>query len=505
MAEQREHIVMLPLMAQGHVIPFLALARNIQQHTDFSISICSTPLNIHYLRSALNSSNNSDLNNSNNIINLIELPFNSIDHGLPPNTENTDVVPLTQLIKLFHSTTSLENPLRDFISKFISQHGRPPLCIISDVFLGWAVDVAESFGIIPVTFSTGGAYGTAAYVSIWQNLPHTETDSDEFNAPGFPDSCFFHKTQLHKFVREADGADEWSKFFQPQISHSMRSSGWICNTAKEIEPSGLELLQNYIKLPVWCLGPLLPPKMLKDDISSNGFSFEQRTGKVPGISPEKCIEWLDSHAEHSVLFISFGSQNTITATQMMELALGLEASGKPFIWAIRPPFGFDIKGEFKPEWLPEGFEERVTATGKGLLVHKWAPQLEILCHRSTGAFLSHCGWNSVMESLSRGVPIIGWPLAAEQSYNSKMLEEEMGVCVELTRTLEGNLEAEQAKCVIQLVLGKSGKGMDMKRKAVLVGKQIREAVRVTNDGDKGSSLKAMDSFVEFIMSKRKEM
>lgn len=74
------------------------------------------------------------------------------------------------------------------------------------------------------------------------------------------------------------------------------------------------------------------------------------------------------HAPDSVLYISFGSQNTISSSQMMALAAGLEASRKPFVWAVRPPLGFDIKGEFRSEWLPEGFEQRITASNLGLLV-----------------------------------------------------------------------------------------------------------------------------------------
>ncbi|KAJ6421715.1 hypothetical protein OIU84_028992 [Salix udensis] len=101
---------------------------------------------------------------------------------------------------------------------------------------------------------------------------------------------------------------------------------------------------------------------------------------------------------------------------------------------------------------------------QGLLVRNWAPQLEILSHQSTGAFLSHCGWNSVLESLSQGVPIIAWPLAGEQAYNSKMLVEEMGVSVELTRWLHSCLDWKEVKKVIELVMDKNGKGGDMRSK-----------------------------------------
>ncbi|KAI3962637.1 hypothetical protein MKW92_041817 [Papaver armeniacum] len=172
---------------------------------------------------------------------------------------------------------------------------------------------------------------------------------------------------------------------------------------------------------------------------------------------------------------------------MRELALGLEKSGKCFIWVLRPPSEFDIESEFKWEWLPEGFVERMKKSQKGLLVKKWAPQLEILCHESTGAFLSHCGWNSVLESLSQGVPIIGWPLEVEQCYNSKMMEEEMGVCAELARkdVMDGN------------------KGEEMRKKAMVIAEKIRGAMRedIGDDHSKGSSVRSVDDFLATVTSR----
>ena len=493
MGSQHEHIVMLPFMAQGHIIPFLALAKQIQQRTGFTITIANTPLNVQHLRTTLSTTSNDSSQPS---IRLAELPFCGSDHGLPPHTENTESLSLQQFVTFFHASNTLQAPFHSLVSGIIEKEGRPPLCIISDVFFGWATEVAKSLGTANVTFTTGGAYGTAAYMSLWQNLPHRATESDYFAVPGFPDSCRFHITQLHQYLTVADGTDVWSRYFQPMLANSLKSSGWLCNTAEEIEPQGLEIFRNYVKRPVWTIGPLLPPALLNHSPSS-GSIFRQRAWKVPGVSPQKCLEWLDKHPQSSVLYISFGSQNTISPSQMMELAMGLEDSGKPFIWVIRPPVGFDIKGEFRAEWLPEKFEQRMADRNQGLIVHNWAPQLEILSHKSTGAFLSHCGWNSVMESFCVGVPIIAWPLAAEQCYNSKMLVEDMGVAVELTRGLQGAVVRKEVKRVIELVMDSKGKAEEMKKKAAEIGEKIRDAMR-----EEGSSLKAMDDFVSTMLSKR---
>ncbi|KAI3420706.1 Glycosyltransferase [Psidium guajava] len=491
------HIVMLPFMAHGHLIPFLALARRIRRQTHFSVNIATTPLNLRYLRSTMSPEDDDSG------IRLYELPFRSSDHGLPPDTENTENLPLNQIATLFHSSASLSAPVERLISEITTEEGRPPLCLISDVFFGWSVDIAKRLGTKSISFTTGGAYGTLAYISIWAHLPHRSTDDEEFSVPGFPERCRFHRSQLHRFIREADGTDEWSKFFQVQIKLSLASDGWLCNSVEETEPLGFDLLKKYLKLPVWAIGPLVPSRMLQKSspISPNSRlkSLQKHAGKALGVSLEKCQDFLSSHGPNSVLYISFGSQNTISPSQMMQLAIGLESSGKPFLWVIRPPLGFDIKGEFRPEWLPPGFDDRMNGSNQGMLVRNWAPQLDILSHGSTGAFLSHCGWNSITESLSQGVPIVGWPMAAEQAYNAKMLVEEMGVCVELTRGVESQIEAEEVKRVIQLVLEEEGKGGAMKERANAVMGQMREAVKEGSDDEKGSSVKAMDEFVRTVL------
>ncbi|CAH9070066.1 unnamed protein product [Cuscuta epithymum] len=504
-----EHIVMVPFMAHGHLIPFLSLAQRLHHRTGFRVTLATTPLNVKYLTSCIDTAGD-DSAAANQSIRLVALPFSCADNGLPPNSENTEALPLHHMITIIRSTHSLKEPFRDLIADITAGDGKPPLCIISDVFIGWGSEVARACGTVNVSFTTSGAYGTTAYNSFWRNLPHLSAagadGEGEFSIPGFPDSCRFNLSHLHPYMRAADGTDPWSNVIQSFVSDSLDSFGSLCNTVEEIEPLGSEALRSFTKLPVWCVGPLIPPAMLKDGPGSLDIAGK-RTGKVHGLSPEKCREWLDEQSEGSVLYISFGSQNTISASQMMELGLGLKDSGKAFIWVIRPPIGFDIKGEFKSEWLPEGFLEENQAERRGpkqgLVIHGWAPQLEILWHKSTGAFLSHCGWNSSLESLSQGVPLIGWPMAGEQAFNSKMMAEELGVCIELTKGVKSNIARSDVKRVIDIVLCSK----EMTEKAGRVKDLIRVAVKEENaaadGGGKGSSLRAIDDFVSALLSRRR--
>ncbi|XVE81088.1 hypothetical protein DITRI_Ditri15bG0035200 [Diplodiscus trichospermus] len=444
------NIVMLPYMAHGHFIPYLALARQIHHRTGFNVTVATTPLNIQFLRSTLHHENSSSSG-----IHLAELPFNSADHGLPPNAENTENLPFDQIGKFLVSSLSLRTPFHDFLLDIIVKQGKPPLCIISDLIFGWAVDVATSTGTVNITFPASGAYGILAYVPIWLNIPHRQTDSEEFGLPGFLERCRFHVSQLHKFMRNADGSYFWSRFMQPQLSGSLQSFGWLCNTVEEIEPLGLDLLRKYANFPVWAIGPLLPKQFLNKSLSSPSLTsssiHRQREGKAAGISPEKCLQWLDLRGLDSVLYICFGSQNTISPSQMMELAIGLEESGNPFIWVIRPPLGFDLQSEFKAEWLPEG------SVFKPLWVEFNIGKLKPRCENDRVANGSRAG------------------------LQFKNAGEEMGVAVELARVVQSTISREEVKKVIEMVMDQEGKGGDMKKKAEEIAEHIKAAVR--EDGE----------------------
>ncbi|XP_057727167.1 UDP-glycosyltransferase 92A1 [Arachis stenosperma] len=468
MADQKQTIVMFPFMAQGHIIPFLALALQLEKRSNhYRIIIVNTALNINKLRSSLP---------PHSAVTLHELPFSSTEHGLPPNTENTDTVPYNLVIKLIQASTSLKKPFKNLIQNLRSQR----LCIVADIFFGWTATVAKELGVFHVVFSGCGGYGLACYYSLWMNLPHKRVDSREFTLPDFPEARSLHVTQLPTNIAEADGTDPWSVYLrEDNFYHWVNSDGLLLNSVRELDAFGFSYFTRILNRPVWSIGPVL--------LSTGNGS----RGKGGGINPELCREWLNKKPSNSVLFVCFGSMNTISASQMMQLGTALERCGKSFVWVVRPPIGFDINSEFRAEeWLPEGFTENVLESGRGLIVHDWAPQVEILSHSAVSAFLSHCGWNSVMESLSEGVPILGWPMAAEQFFNCKLLEEEVGVCVEVARGKKCEVKWEDLMAKIQLVMDESEKGIGMRKKALEIRDLIRDAKK-----DDGSSVRAMDEFL----------
>ncbi|CAN0891781.1 Anthocyanidin 5,3-O-glucosyltransferase [Linum grandiflorum] len=146
------------------------------------------------------------------------------------------------------------------------------------------------------------------------------------------------------------------------------------------------------------------------------------------VSKHMCLTWLDSQPKGSVVFLCFGRDGVFFEAQLAEMAKGLEKSGARFLWVVRDPertrHTMDLDSI-----LPSGFLDRTK--DRGLVVERWAPQSEVLSHGSVGGFVTHCGWNSILESLCVGVPMIGWPLYAEQKMTKHSLVHEIGVVLEL--------------------------------------------------------------------------
>ncbi|KAI6669518.1 hypothetical protein NL676_004403 [Syzygium grande] len=505
MEEGQANIIIFPFMAQGHIIPFLALALHLENKLrrlpNLTITFLSTPLNIAELRSSLPPSA---------AIRLVDLPFRPSDHGLPPDAENTDALPYPLVVRLLHASTSLQDPFRDLLLGLVAG-GRKPLCVIADIFFGWTATVCRELGIFHAVFSGASGFGLACYYSLWVNLPHRKKpDSVEFALPDFEEGSPVHVSQVPLNILEADGTDPWSLFQAPNLSAWVDSNGILFNTVAEFDGVGLSYFRQKLGVEVWPVGPvLLPAKSRRSTTPS----------RLGGASPEQCIAWLDTKPPRSVLYVSFGSMNTITAPHMMELATALESSGCDFIWVVRPPVGHDVNAKFDAgAWLPEGFERRTA--GRGLLVERWAPQAEILAHGAVAAFLTHCGWNSVLEALSNGVPLLGWPMAAEQFFNARLLEGGgVGACVEVARGRSGEVRGEELRAKIEMVMGEdTERGREMRRRAREARDMIQSATRDNDDADadadtdadaaqrgtRGSSVRTLDEFIDAAMSMREE-
>ncbi|RWR80003.1 SUMO-activating enzyme subunit 1B-1-like protein [Cinnamomum micranthum f. kanehirae] len=215
--------------------PFVHLPRTqlLEQRTSHTITILNTPLNILTLQSTLP---------PDSTIRLASLPFKGPDQSLPPNSENIDALPYLLVLHLCEASRSLKPSFHGFISSMDPL----PLCIISDVFFGWTVEIANQLGIFHSFFLSSGGYDIAVYFSLWLNLPHSCTDSDEFLLPDFPEAGASHRSQLSNQLKSANGLDPWLLFLQQELSLCLGSDGFLFNTVEELEKTGLGLSKSHI-------------------------------------------------------------------------------------------------------------------------------------------------------------------------------------------------------------------------------------------------------------------
>ncbi|XP_047068069.1 putative cis-zeatin O-glucosyltransferase [Lolium rigidum] len=263
------------------------------------------------------------------------------------------------------------------------------------------------------------------------------------------------------------------------------SSGLVMNTCRALEGEFIDAIADHTEFKekkLFAVGPLNP--------------LLDARAQTPGKTRHHCMDWLDKQPEASVLYVSFGTTTSFRVEQIAEMAAAIKGSKQRFIWVLRDADRADIFAESGGESPYEKLLSEFTreTKGTGLVITGWAPQLEILAHGATAAFMSHCGWNSTMESLSHGKPILAWPMHSDQPWDAEFLCKYLKVGL-LVRPWEKHSEVVPA-AAIQGVIEEamvSDNGMAMRHRAKVLGEAIRASV-----ADGGSSSKALNDFVAYI-------
>ncbi len=202
------------------------------------------------------------------------------------------------------------------------------------------------------------------------------------------------------------------------------------------------------------------------------------------------MQWLDDQPPLSVVFLCFGSMGSFGADQVKEIALGLEGSGHRFLWSLQTP----TPTPFADDVLPEGFLDRIK--GKGMICNGWAAQVEVLAHKVIGGFVSHCGWNSILESLCHGIPIVTWPIYAEQQLNAYRIVRELGLAVELSLDYRNGADLVMADAIDRAVRRVMDDN-EIRKKVKEMGEMAKKAVM-----DGGSSFNSIGKLIEDMIGQR---
>ncbi|CAD6216797.1 unnamed protein product [Miscanthus lutarioriparius] len=270
-------------------------------------------------------------------------------------------------------------------------------------------------------------------------------------------------------------------------------AGMVVNTCRALEGDFLDALQGIPSSDgrrLFAIGPLSPVLLPLPGAGASSGSLRRH----------ECLDWLDAQPPSSVLYVSFGTTSSLRAEQVRELAAALRDSGARFVWVLRDADRADLRGgegDAAAETVRAAAASELGPDGPGatgVVVTGWAPQLEILAHGATAAFMSHCGWNSTVESLSHGKPILAWPMHSDQPWDAELVCKYLraGVLVRPWERRHDVIPAAAIRDAIDRVMA-SDEGAEIRRRAAALREAVRSAV-----AEGGSSRQDLDELVAYV-------
>ncbi|KAL6655740.1 hypothetical protein ACP70R_006566 [Stipagrostis hirtigluma subsp. patula] len=465
------HIAIFPFMAKGHTIPLIHLAHYLRRHGLATVTFFTTPGNAPFVREGLSGTDAA----------VVELPFPTDVPGIPPGVESAEGLTSMASFAVFVEAVSLLQPQ---LEASLAAVQPPASLLVADAFLYWTNDMAAKLGIPKVSF-----FGISAFAHVMREVrvrhdPCATLRPGDLDAGGNPATFTVPEFPQIKLTFE----DFMAPFGDPSSVAPMmeldgklgkaieESQGLIINTFHGLETPYVDFWNQHVKPRAWPVGPLC---LAQTALATS----------APGEARPSWMNWLDEKAAagRAVLYVALGTLAAIPESQLKEVADGLERAEVDFIWAVRPE-NID---------LGPGFEEHTE--GRGLVVREWVDQLEILKHESVRGFLSHCGWNSVLESVTAGVPLAVWPMHADQPFNARFLVDELKIAVRI-QTIDGTMRGlvtsdEVSRVVKILMLGEEG--VELANNVAELSEFAKEAI-----AEGGSSWRALQDMIDQLCTRR---
>ncbi|KAL4022579.1 hypothetical protein IC575_016317 [Cucumis melo] len=403
-----------------------------------------------------------------------------------PPPSNPAFTPTTPRIRIIHLPLPSDPPSPKILSKSFEHYyslyiasyktlvknaiidlAVPVVGLVVDLFCTPMIDVGNELSINTYVFFTScaGFLGSMFHLETRDRCVGVEFDKSgaDMIIPGYANPVPTSVLPRYSFNRYG---------FESMAIHARKfkeAKGIIVNTFAELEPYAFSSSSEDGIPPIYPVGPVLDLESVNRPTPNENQSSEIRV-------------WLDNQPPSSVVFLCFGSRGCFSQPQVVEIANGLESSGVRFLWSLRRPPPPHKKFESPSDYadpddvLPKGFQERVKGKGK---VCGWVRQVDVLAHKAIGGFVSHCGWNSVLESIWHAVPLVTWPQYAEQQLNAFKLVRELGIAVELTmdyhRETESLVTADQIERAVHRLMDGDEAG-EVRKRMEEISKKSREAL-----------------------------
>ncbi|XP_074308189.1 UDP-glycosyltransferase 76B1-like [Silene latifolia] len=437
--QNERRLVLFPAAYQGHMTPMMHLATLLHSN-GFSITIIQARYN------------------SVNPTTYPHFTFHFLDDGIPENTvpapnDYTDILSVL-------NTNCLE-PFTECLGEILKTSCIS--CLIADPMWDFTASVADSYKLPRMVLRTGSVSTVVVYeyLQVFKHkgyFPLQESRSDEpmLEFPPFKVGDLPPEVQ-HELIETI-------------VKETKNSQGLICNTFEELELYSIAKARKALSIPIFPIGPL----------------HKYSPASAPSIwtQDQTSISWLNTQAPKSVLYVSFGSLAAISEDEFQEIAWGLANSRLPFLWVVRPGLS---EGSKATDLLPEGYLDIVQ--GRGHIV-KWAPQLDVLSHPAVGGFWTHCGWNSTLESICEGVPMLCLPCFADQDMNARHVTDGWKIGIRMGKGMKRD---EIERVIRKLMAEKEGEEM---RSRVTTLKE-KASLCLTKGG---SSYKSLESLISYLLS-----
>ncbi|KAF7067752.1 hypothetical protein CFC21_073597 [Triticum aestivum] len=421
MAGAAPHVMVLPFPAQGHVTPLMELSHRLVDHGFQVTFVCTEPIR-KLLLDALR--RNADDGEALDGIRLVSIP-----DGLADGDDRRDLCKFLD---------GISRCLPGYVEQLIRE--TKVRWLLGDANMGLCFEVAKKLGVRVACIFPASAAGLGTLLRLPQLIEDGFFDDKGFPkrrgafeiAPNMPPMYTSHMPW------SIDGAAEGQEVSFRLVSRNTQATRLaeiiVCNSFLDAETAAFELFPSIVPI-----GPLFADQGFRKPV---GQFLPEDTG---------CLKWLDAHTDKSVVYVAFGSFTIFDPRQFRELAEGLELTGRPFLWVVRPDF---TTNGLSKEWFDE-FTNRVAVNGRGMIV-SWCPQQQVLAHRAVACFVSHCGWNSTMEGVRNGVPILCWPYFVDQFANRSYICDIWRTGLAVTPGEDGVGTKEEVAVKLGLVIGDEG-------------------------------------------------
>ncbi|KAL5216611.1 hypothetical protein ABZP36_008012 [Zizania latifolia] len=478
---ERPHAVMIPYPAQGHITPMLKLA----------VLLHARGIHVTFVNNEFNHRRLLRARGGRALDGAPGFHFAAIDDGLPPSdADATQDIPT-----LCHSTMTTCLPkFKALIAKLdeeadasTSGAARRVTCVVADSTMAFGLRAACELGLRCVTLWTASACGFMGYYHYKDLLDRGlfPLKSEEDLSNGYLDTTVdwipsvpndLRLRDLPSFVRSTDRDDIMFNFFVHITAAMSLASAVIINTFEELDAPLMGAMAELLP-PIYAVGPLhltvrnnLPEDSPVAGLGSNLWKEQ-----------EEPLRWLDSRPPRSVVYVNFGSITVMSNEHLLEFAWGLANSGYTFLWNVRPDL---VKGD--AAMLPPEFTAETEARS---MLSTWCPQEKVLEHEAVGVFLTHSGWNSTLESICAGVPMVCWPFFAEQQTNCRYKRTEWGIGMEIPDDVRrGEVEAMIREAM------EGEKGREMRRRVA----ELRESA-VASAQPGGRSMQKIDRLMDDVL------